>query len=297
MSARVNAANLESIPLNFDFFLREATDGVSAGRPCSDAPPVRPHAVTDATLKSMKRLSWLLLLVGVGLLAGCMRVDGDLTISSEDNVSGEVTVAVAREWASAHGSDPDTMFTQILQDIQEAPEEGVSADSYETEDFVGLTLTLRHTPIERISAATSGTLQITHAAGQYQVTGDFSGLAEQDEDPAGPPWQLDLSLTFPHGVTSTDGQVSGSTVTWHLQQGADSLHARGPAQTAGLSAGWWVAIGAGIVLVAGAAWWLLHSRRTQDRHDGGWFAGVRRRMAAAREDRTGRVQDLGEPRQ
>lgn len=220
----------------------------------------------------MKRLaSVLLLLLGVGLLAGCMRVDGSLTISAEDTVSGEVTVAIDRDWANAHGSDPDALVASIQQDLQTAPEAGVSAEPYESEGFVGLTLTLTHTPLERVSAATSGVLQITRAAGEYQVNGDFSGLTGGDEgdggdgggndDSAIPPWQLDLSITFPDGVTEADGEVSGSTVTWHLKQGAQSLHARGPVPGAGVGAGWLVAIAVGVVLLAGGAWWLVRSHR------------------------------------
>lgn len=252
----------------------------------------------------MKRLaSVLLLLLGVALLAGCMRVDGDLTISPEDTVSGKVTVAVDREWATSHGSDPETMFAPILQDLQEAQGSGVSAERYESDGFVGLTLTLRHTPLERISAATSGVLQITKAAGEYQVNGDFTGLSELSGDGAIAPWQLELSITFPNGVTESDGEISGSTVTWHLDQGAKTLHARGPAPGAGVGAGWLAAIGAGIVVLAGGAWWLLRSRRGGGSSPGGggpagirWFAGLRRRLAQARSDSGTRVSDLHRPK-
>ena len=269
----------------------------------------------------MKRISGLLLLlIGIGLLAGCMRVDADLTISEQDTVSGQVRIAVDREWASAQGSDPDTMFAPILQDLQEAPESGVTAEPFSDEDFVGLTLTLRHTPLERVSAATSGVLKITRAAGEYQVNGDFTGLAEQAGSTEIPPWQLDLSITFPDGVSKADGQISGSTVSWQLQQGAETLHARGPAPGAGVGTGWFIAIGAGVVLLAAGAWWLLRTRHdgagssgqdggsgssghgggssghhdssSSSRHGAGALAGLRQRLAHARGGSSGRVDDL-----
>ncbi len=235
----------------------------------------------------------LIALFAVLVLAGCFKVDGALTISTEDTVSGEVIVAIDRESAISEGEDPDAFASDILDDLASAPEEGVTGELYDDGEYVGVTLTLTRTPLVRISDATSGMLQITHDGGQYVVNGDFSGLQQSvGEDVA--PWLIDLSITFPDGVTEHDGELSGSTVTWHLTQGTDTMSARGPAPGGGVS---WVWIAVVVVVLAALAtllWWLLRRR-----YDGGVLAGLRssgarmrERHAAARGDATGRISDL-----
>ncbi|WP_022919611.1 LppM family (lipo)protein [Ruania albidiflava] len=247
----------------------------------------------------------LLALIAVLALAGCFRVDGDLTISTEDTVSGEVTAALDRQAAIAQGRDPDAFVTDLLDEVSGAPDSGVTAEPYEDGDYVGVTLTLTRTPLVQISDATSGMLQITHEGGQYVVSGDFSGLTQaedegstQDSDAEAAPWQADLSITFPNGVTEHDGELSGSTVTWHLSDGANTMNARGPAPGGGVTWVWIAVIVVIVALLATLVWWLLRRR-----YDGGAIAGLRsagarmrERHAAARGDATGRISDLGEDR-
>jgi len=248
----------------------------------------------------------LLVLIAVLALAGCFRVDGELTISTEDTVSGEVTAALDRQSAIAQGRDPDAFVTDLLDEVAGAADSGVTAEPYEDGDYVGVTLTLTRTPLVQISDATSGMLQITHDGGQYVVQGDFSGLAQTEEEAADSedsqaevvPWQADLSITFPNGVTEHDGDLSGSTVTWHLSDGTSTMNARGPAPGGGVSWIWVAVIVVIVALLATLVWWLLRRRS-----EGGAIAGLRsagarmrQRHAAARGDATGRISDLGEDR-
>jgi len=248
----------------------------------------------------------LLVLIAVLALAGCFRVDGELTISTEDTVSGEVTAALDRQSAIAQGRDPDAFVTDLLDEVAGAADSGVTAEPYEDGDYVGVTLTLTRTPLVQISDATSGMLQITHDGGQYVVQGDFSGLAQTEEEAADSedsqaevvPWQADLSITFPNGVTEHDGELSGSTVTWHLSDGTSTMNARGPAPGGGVSWIWVAVIVVIVALLATLVWWLLRRRS-----EGGAIAGLRsagarmrQRHAAARGDATGRISDLGEDR-
>lgn len=235
-------------------------------------------------------------MLAVLALAGCVRIDGDLTISTEDTLSGEVTIAIDRQAAISQGEDPDGLASDILEDVENNPGEGVTGEPYDDGDFVGVTLTLTRTPLVRVSDATSGLLQISHEGGQYLVTGDFSALNEPTEGgEAAAPWQIDLAITFPDGVTEHDGELSGSTVTWHLSDGTDTMSARGPAPGGGLSVVWIVVIVVLVALVATLVWWLLRRR-----YDGAALAGLRsagarmrERHAAARGDATGRISDLG----
>src|SRR5699024_2489502 len=144
---------------------------------------------------------------------------------------GEVTAALDRQSAIAQGRDPDAFVTDLLDEVAGAADSGVTAEPYEDGDYVGVTLTLTRTPLVQISDATSGMLQITHDGGQYVVQGDFSGLAQTEEEAADSedsqaevvPWQADLSITFPNGVTEHDGDLSGDRKSTRLNSSHVSI--------------------------------------------------------------------------
>ncbi|UFU06068.1 LppM family (lipo)protein [Ruania halotolerans] len=213
-------------------------------------------------MKYLLRL--VVVLVSVSVLAGCFRIDGDLTIGETadgETVSGEVTIAVEREWALAQGEDPDAMFDGIEEDLAAAPDQGVTGERHDDGEYVGMTLTLAGTPVERIAAATSEALTITRSGDDIVLTGDLSQLVDITDAQG---WQVDLAVTFPNGVTTHDGDLTGSTVTWHLDSGDPALHARGPAPGAarGVEVPWIPVIGV-LVLLSGVAF--------------GWFSWRKRR--------------------
>src|SRR5699024_3141413 len=95
------------------------------------SPVLRWHPGAGGTLASVKALQRLLLaLIAVLALDGCVRVTGDVSISEEDTLSGEVTVAIDREWLITQGEDPDALITGIQEDLENAPEEGVTGEPY-----------------------------------------------------------------------------------------------------------------------------------------------------------------------
>lgn len=242
-------------------------------------------------MKALQRL--LLALIAVLALAGCVRVSGDVAISEEDTLSGEVMVAIERQWLISQGEDPDALIAGIQDDLENAPEQGVSGEPYDDGEYVGVTLTLTQTPLPRVSSATDGLLEITHDGGEYVLTGDFSSLTESTSEAAAP-WQIDLAVTFPNGVTDHDGELSGSTVTWHLADGSETMNARGPAPGGGIPVVWIVMIVVVVAALAALLWWLLRRRYHGAPVAGLRAAGarIRERHAAARGEATDSISDL-----
>ena len=239
----------------------------------------------------------LLAVIALLALAGCVRVSGDVSISEENTLSGEVTVAIDREWLISQGEDPDGLIADIQADLANAPEEGVTGQAYDDGDFVGITLTLTQTPLGRVASSTDGLLEITHDGGEYVLTGDFSSLTESSSENAAP-WQIDLAVTFPNGVTEHDGELSGSTVTWHLADGSEAMNARGPAPGGGVGVIWIIVIVVVVAALATLIWWLLRRRFNGAPVAGLRDAGarIRQRHAAARGEATDSISDLGEDR-
>lgn len=256
------------------------------------------HPDASGTLTGVKALQRLLLaLIALLALAGCVRVSGEVSISEEDTLSGMVTVAIDRQWLIAQGEDPDALAAGIEDDLANAPEEGVTGESYDDGDYVGITLTLTRTPLDRVASSTDGLLEITHDGGEYVLTGDFSSLTESTSEDAAP-WQIDLAVTFPNGVTEHDGELSGDTVRWQLAEGSESMNARGPAPGGGIGVIWIIVIVVVVAALATLVWWLLRRR-----YGGKPVAGlratgarIRERHAAARGEATDSISDLGKDR-
>ncbi|WP_434081397.1 LppM family (lipo)protein [Sanguibacter sp. Z1732] len=180
--------------------------------------------------------SWIWRPVGAVLLAlvvltGCVRLDGGVTISTDDTLSGDVVVAVSQAWAEANGQDPYALQRILDEEIAAAPDAGIAAEPFEDGEYIGATLTLTDVPIERIEESTSGALIVAAEEDGHIVAGRFGDLdltapdGAEEDDQVATPWMIDLSVTFPEAVTDHDGTLVGRTVSWDLEPGDDTLFA------------------------------------------------------------------------
>jgi len=117
------------------------------------------------------------------------------------------------------------------------------------------------------AAATKGTLSIVRDGSQYVVTGWLS-LHQTSCNSAlvcGP--VVDLSLTFPGPVASTDGTVSGTSVSWHassMTSVATLINAQASAVSEFPTVPLVMAIGVLVMACAGVIAWRVTRRRQQD---------------------------------
>lgn len=248
------------------------------------------------------RAARLLLAAVLGLLvlAGCVRVDGDLALhgtagDAAGTVSGTVLVAVSDEWAISQGQDPARLGDVIVEELATNAGDGVTGEPFAEDGFTGVTLTLDDVPADRLGDASDGALTITREGDSYVLRGDLSVLGageDQDPDAEGPPWTVRLSVTMPEDVIEHDGRLEGRTVTWELDESTD------PTMLAVSSVGpvpWWSRVPLLVlVVVAGigavVAWRLSRGSPAQDRSpaDGGFRA----RQAAARGGSTSKLDDM-----
>ncbi len=161
-------------------------------------------------------------------LVGCVKLDGDVTLSPEGTVSGTAIVAVHQDWALGQGQDPALLQSLLVDELAEEPDTDIDAEPYDDGTYIGATLTLRDVDVERISEATNGVIIITAEDDVYEVGGRFGDLdvsAPSADGEVPTPWIIDLSVTFPESVAEHDGRASGRTVTWEREPGEDELHA------------------------------------------------------------------------
>lgn len=262
------------------------------------------HRTHGPGARPARRAARLLLAAVLGLLvlAGCVRVDGDLTLhgtagDAAGTVSGTVLVAVSDEWAISQGQDPARLGDVIVEELATNAGDGVTGEPFAEDGFTGVTLTLDDVPADRLGDASDGALTITREGDSYVLRGDLSVLGageDQDPDAEGPAWTVRLSVTMPEDVIEHDGRLEGRTVTWELDESTD------PTMLAVSSVGpvpWWSRVPVPLlvlVVVAGigavVAWRLSRGSPAQDRStaDGGFRA----RQAAARGGSTSKLDDM-----
>lgn len=238
--------------------------------------------------------------VALLVLAGCVRIDGELTINgteseAPDTVSGTVLVAVLDEWAIEHGQDPADLSDAIVEELAASADSGVTGEPYAEDGYTGVTLTLNEVPIDRISASTDGALSVTRDGDTYVLRGDLSVLNPGEDERGEPtPWTARLAVTMPETVTEHNGELDGETVTWQLDDTTPeptmvAVSAVGPVS-------WWSKVPIPLVLltvIAGIgallAWrWSRRERARRDDDDG----GVRARQARAREGTSTKLDDM-----
>lgn len=201
----------------------------------------------------------LLALLGLFLLSGCFKVDMDMTVKSDDTVSGTMVVGLKDSFiemmnsmGGTEGTDPSDMFQ-----TGDLPE-GTSVEDYKQDGFTGQKVTFNDVPLDKLSETTSGEdgsdLSIVRDGDVFRLTGNFD-MSTGDPGTGGEPFDVEalmadsevrIQFTFPGEVTESNGEVDGNTVTWTPKIGeANELTAVADAKESTSSA-------TAVVLVVGA---------------------------------------------
>ena len=174
----------------------------------------------------------------VFVLSGCYLVEMEMTVSSDDKVSGTMTVALQEEATAMLeelGSDDGALI-----DVGDLPD-GVTTEPYDQDGYTGQTVTFTDVPLEEFNSVMQqddGTFSLTRSGDQYLFTGtiDMSGGSESAGDTDSPgstdgpdlegfeeaitqalaSGSMTLTMTFPGEILDTNGEVDGTTVTWDL---------------------------------------------------------------------------------
>ncbi|RRO14874.1 DUF3153 domain-containing protein [Saccharopolyspora rhizosphaerae] len=161
---------------------------------------------------SSRALRLLLVIVLCALLSGCLHVRAAMTISGEDTVSGEVLVAT------------ETPDGQVPFELRPPPEfaDRVQVRPYAQGKRVGANLSfsdLSLQEVERLASAMSPAdsrfsmrLYRTGSLVVFEGSADLTPLADTDSG-------IELKISAPGEITTTNGEESAGTVTWVLQPG------------------------------------------------------------------------------
>ncbi|MDI2030984.1 DUF3153 domain-containing protein [Saccharopolyspora sp. TS4A08] len=159
-----------------------------------------------------RALKLLLVVVLCTLLSGCLHVRAAMTISGEDKVSGEVLVAT------------ETPDGKVPFELRPPPDlaDRVHVRPYKEGTRVGANLSfndLSYQEIEQLAAAMSPAdsrfslkMYRTGSLVVFEGSADLTPLADTDSG-------IELKISAPGEITTTNGEESAGTVTWLLQPG------------------------------------------------------------------------------
>ncbi|CAJ1497023.1 DUF3153 domain-containing protein [[Mycobacterium] kokjensenii] len=196
-----------------------------------------------------------MLLLVVAPLSGCVRIRATITVSPNDQVSGQIIVAAKPR------TDEDT-GPKLNADVsfpQKIAISNYSRDGYVGSQAVFSDLTFAELPqlAEMHRDAAGVDLSLRRAGNLVILEGrvDLTTLNDPEAD-------VQLSVAFPGEVTATNGErIGGDTVQWHLKPGVVStMNAQArytdPSNRAFAHAATWLALStfAAAGLVALLAW-------------------------------------------
>lgn len=173
------------------------------------------------------------------LLAGCIKMDMDLTINGDDTVDGEVVVAVEDSMAEALGATPEELLEGDGADS--FGEDATEIEPYAEDGFTGKRYVFEQSPLKDFS---DSEMSIVRDGDEFVVDGGFPLTAEEldmtEEELADPTtkevlenFAVNVSFTFPGEVIESNGEVDGNTVTWAAETGKENkMTARASALTA-----------------------------------------------------------------
>lgn len=205
------------------------------------------------------------------LTTGCVKLDTDLDVHSDDTVSGTVIVALDKSLASkVKSNEPDTFTPPSRSELPP----GADAAEWADDTYQGFKITyneVRLADLNKVADANAsatgaeswrGGFRITHDDGDYTFTWDLSDLgtvsANGGADQVGSASarralrsaDTRAQITFPGKVEKTNGTVGddGRTVTWRPKLGSSNLTLRAVAKDSTFP--WRRAIGSGLIGLA-----------------------------------------------
>jgi hypothetical protein len=155
----------------------------------------------------------VLLLVVAPLAVGCVRIRTSLTVSPDDQVSGQIV-------AAAKPRDGDDKGPQLSSDVpfaQKVAISGYDQDGYVGSEAVFSNLTFAELPqLANMNREAAGVDLSLRRAGDLVILEGRVDLTSLNDNDA----EVSLTVSFPGEITSTNGdRIDTEVVQWNLKPG------------------------------------------------------------------------------
>lgn len=192
------------------------------------------------------------------VLSGCIKMEVNLELQSDDTVDGSMVFAVQEGLGELLGEGSDEVPTdeeaanELFGDDLSSDFENATEEPYNEDGWIGTRVIFEGEALDDFSEDNEG-FSIVRDGDNFVVSGPFDTEATEGSDEEmleGA--EMTMSVTFPGEVSEHNGTLEGTTVTWDLLDGPEELYAVGSATEGGAGIPMWliIALVAGLLVVA-----------------------------------------------
>jgi hypothetical protein len=174
-------------------------------------------------------------------LAGCMKIQTDLTLNSDNTGSMSMIMATSDEFAKSMDMDPQEFWDQMATSMESDAPEGATQEPYAEDGYTGVKYTVDNVPIETLS---DPDMTVERVGDEFVFTGSMDLSSDTGTDGTATDdamtkmitdsFVAQVSVTFPGKVSEYNGELNGTTVTWKPVYGeVTEMSARGSAIAGG----------------------------------------------------------------
>jgi hypothetical protein len=156
----------------------------------------------------------LVVLACLVALTGCVKVDADLKVSSNETVSGSMKIGVDKQLMESSGTSLDRVRQQVESGIKQTTTEGVVCKAFEDAKYVGSDCKFDQVPFSKMGSSTGDGVGFRKDGNKVVVTVKTLDLGRTPS--TGTPAAVNFKITMPGKITAHDdgASVSGRTATY-----------------------------------------------------------------------------------
>ncbi|MDX6238922.1 MAG: hypothetical protein QOG10_3737 [Kribbellaceae bacterium] len=153
----------------------------------------------------------LVVLACLVTLTGCVKVDADLKVNSNETVSGSMKLGVDKQLMQSSGTSLDAVRQQVESGIKQTTTEGVVCKAFEDSKYVGSDCKFDQVPFSQMGSSTSDGVGFRKEGDKVVVTVKAPDLGSTTGTP-----EVNFKITMPGKITAHDAgaSVSGRTATY-----------------------------------------------------------------------------------
>lgn len=163
----------------------------------------------------MNRVRAALVLVAcLVALTGCVKLDADLKVGSNETVSGDMQIGVDKQLLESSGQSLDKVREQIENGIKESTTDGVTCKAFEDDRYVGSNCTFESVPFDKMGSSSGDGVGFRKEGDKVIVTVKADNLG--NNVPSGSQPTVDFKITMPGKILEHDdgAKIDGRTATY-----------------------------------------------------------------------------------
>jgi hypothetical protein len=152
-------------------------------------------------------------LVCLVALTGCVKLDADLKVSSNETVSGDMQLGVDKQLLESSGQSLDKVRGQIEDQIKRITTDGVTCKALDDDRYIGSNCTFESVPFEKMGSSSGDGVALRKEGDKIKVTVKVPNLGNL---PTGGQSSVNFKITMPGKILEHDGgaKVDGRTATY-----------------------------------------------------------------------------------